>query len=317
MSERTFYRWVEISEAEPVTFAKLLRLMVEASHSDAFAQAVAESNLETELRDLVDAGELMVRNPSTLGRCTFTIGDALHRAVLLPHEDVRPLLESRGIGLRLIPFGTGPTHWTIENAAAAIAAQEGWHNGARDTLRDHMLQAAHEGTLTVRHPHTGKAFRPDTVRAFYELVTPADVCAWFALDPIAGLQWNVTAPAIAELARAAAKAKSDVEPAPVSPTRPLTSPQLADAFDGVELTVDKWRTKLGDTNNHQWLLPAQRSKGTAPNPSTWCPVAFADLLHKRGTKPAELNRCFLTVQALKPWLAEWQEATRERNNFGQ
>ena len=68
MSERTFYRWVEISEAEPVTFAKLLRLMVEASHSDAFAQAVAESNLETELRDLVDAGELMVRNPSTLGR---------------------------------------------------------------------------------------------------------------------------------------------------------------------------------------------------------------------------------------------------------
>ena len=98
----------------------------------------------------------------------------------------------------------------------------------------------------------------------------------------------------------------------------LTSPQLAEAFGGVKMTVKKWKTKLGDTENHRWLLPARRSKGTAPKPSTWCPVAFAHLLRERGPEviDQQLSRAFLSP-ALKPWMSEWQEATRERNAFGQ
>jgi len=188
MSKRTFSRWVEIPESEPVAFRALLRLMVEAMHSDAFTQAVAERSLEAELRKLVDAGELMVRDPATLGPCTFTIGDAINRSVLLPAEDVAPLLESRGIGVRLIPFGKGPTHWTIDNAATSIAAQEGWHDRSRDTFREQMMQAARNGRLKVRHPHTLMEYCPDTVRAFYDLVTPADVNAWLALDPVLSLR---------------------------------------------------------------------------------------------------------------------------------
>jgi hypothetical protein len=189
-TEPKFTRWLELPEAEPVKFGDLPGLIAGALHSDGFAQAGAEINLESELRGLVDSGELMVRDPLTLGRHTFPIGAALRRGVLLPREDLRPLLEKRGIGLRLTRYGTGPNLWTIENAAAAIAEQEGWHQGARDTLRLQMMQAAHNGALTVRHPHTALAYRPDTVRDFYELVTPADVNAWLARDPGATLRWS-------------------------------------------------------------------------------------------------------------------------------
>ncbi len=84
----------------------------------------------------------------------------------------------------------GPDYWTIENAFADLAKQAGLHEGARDTLRDDMMQAASDGTLTVRHPHTGRAYRPKVVRGFYELVTPADVNAWLATDPGAKLRWQ-------------------------------------------------------------------------------------------------------------------------------
>ena len=185
-----FARWVELPEAQPVRFGDLPGLIAGALHEGQFAQAAAEINLEGELKALVDSGGLMVRDSLTLGRHTFPLGAALFDAVLLPREDLRPLLESRGIGLRLIAYGTGPTHWTIENAAAAIAAQEGWHQGQRDTLRGQMLRAAVDGPLTVRHPHTGAAHRPDHVRDFYDLVTPTDVNAWLARDARLSLRWR-------------------------------------------------------------------------------------------------------------------------------
>lgn len=187
--EPTFHYWVELPEAEPVKFGELPGLMALAQHSDAFAQACAENNFEEALGKMVDAGTLQVRDPLTLGRHTFPIGDALRRAVLLPTEDVRPLLASFGIGLRLLPKGTGPTHWTIENAAAAIGAQRGFYGEAVRTLVRQMEREADDGALTVRHPHTGLPYRPDTVRVFYELVTPDDVNSW--LDKkAAGYRWN-------------------------------------------------------------------------------------------------------------------------------
>jgi hypothetical protein len=196
MDQQTFVRWVELPEAQPVCFGDLPGLIAGALHESEFAQAAAENNLEAELKALVDSGELMVRDPLTLGRHTFPLGAALRRAVLLPREDLRPLLASRGIGLRLIPYGT--SHWTIENAAAAIAEQEGWHQGARDTLRGQMVQAAADGTLTVRHPDTGLPYRPDRLRDSIGLVTPADVNAWLARDPELSLRWMTHEPAAAE-----------------------------------------------------------------------------------------------------------------------
>ena len=87
-------------------FGDLPGLIAQALHQDPFAQAAAEVNLKAELRGLVTAGALIVRDPLSLGRHPFPIGESLRTAVLLPTEDLRPLLESRGIGLRLVIYGS-------------------------------------------------------------------------------------------------------------------------------------------------------------------------------------------------------------------
>ena len=187
--EPTFRYWVELPEAEPVKFGDLPVLMAGALHSDALSRAGAENNFEEELEKMVDADTLKVRDPLTLGRHTFPTGEALRRAVLLPDVDVRPLLALFHIGLRLTPFGTGPTHWTIENAAAAIGAEHGFHVGTVRTLTEQMAGAAIDRSLVVRHPQTGLRFHADKVRVFYDLVTPADVNAWLGKGA-AGYRWN-------------------------------------------------------------------------------------------------------------------------------
>ena len=103
-----------------------------------------------------------------------------------------------------------------------------------------------------------------------------------------------------------------------APGRTLATPELADAFDGIdEVTAAQWRSRLGDLRKHKWMRPARATKGRAPNPATWWPLKFAELLHERGTSYESLNRAFLNVAALKPWLPEWQAARRERNAFCQ
>ena len=99
--------------------------------------------------------------------------------------------------------------------------------------------------------------------------------------------------------------------------QPLTTRKIADAFADIDgQTAQQWRDKLGDVNNHRWLLPARAARNSAPRPSTWWPLKFADLLEERGTTLDSLKQAFLHQPALKPWLAEWQEAKRERNAFG-
>ena len=106
-------------------------------------------------------------------------------------------------------------------------------------------------------------------------------------------------------------------PAPANPP-PLTTPDIADAFEGIEeQTAKQWRDKLGDVNNHQWVVTARAEKGRAPKPATWWPVAFAELLLARDASEESLNRAFITAPKLKPWLPLWQEKHRERNAFGQ
>ena len=99
---------------------------------------------------------------------------------------------------------------------------------------------------------------------------------------------------------------------------PLTTPDIADAFDGInETTATQWRNWLGDVNNHEWLLPARAVKASTPKSATWWPLVFASLLLERKASGDSLNRAFLTMPMLKPRLKLWQEQRRERNAFGQ
>lgn len=106
----------------------------------------------------------------------------------------------------------------------------------------------------------------------------------------------------------------------VEPTTPpsLTTPDIAEAFDGIyEQTAKQWRNKLGDVNNHQWLVDARAEMAKAPKPAKWWPIKFAKLLIERGASAESLNRAFLKEPKLKPWLVLWQENQKERNAFGQ
>ena len=194
VDDHTFAHWVELPEGQLVRFCDLAGLIAGALHGDEFAQAAAESEIEKELESLVDSRELEVLNPLTLAPHSFPVGDGLRRAVLLPHQGLRRLLASRGIGLRLTPYGTGPTYWTIENTTKASAEQEGWNQGARDSLVTRMLEAATSGSLTVRDPHTDLAYRPSRVREYYDLVTRTDVNEWLAKDPVVALRWKQSEP---------------------------------------------------------------------------------------------------------------------------
>lgn len=81
-------------------------------------------------------------------------------------------------------------YFTVEEAAQALGEQEGMHGGARQTLLARMMEAARDGNLTVRDPHTDLPFRPAEVHGYYELVTPADVNAWLAGCGV-GYRWSV------------------------------------------------------------------------------------------------------------------------------
>ena len=96
---------------------------------------------------------------------------------MFPH-DLRTFLEDRGIELRITPYGSGPRYWTIDNAALAIAEQEGWHAGSLDTLRAQMMDAAKSRALPVLDPQTCLPKLAGEVHQFYELVTPDAVNAW-------------------------------------------------------------------------------------------------------------------------------------------
>ena len=197
MNNKTLPYWLAVEESKTVRFSELAHLMAKAMHPgghELMSYAAARINLETELKQAVKDGALTVRNAAGLGRHTFAHGDALQRAVMLP-QDLRPFLAERGIELRLTPHGNGPDLWTLENAAAAIAEQEQWHDGARGSLESALLEAASSRALVVRNPHTDLPKTDGDVRAFYELVTPSDVNAWLEKQD-APYRWSVARPEV-------------------------------------------------------------------------------------------------------------------------
>jgi len=99
-----------------------------------------------------------------------------------------------------------------------------------------------------------------------------------------------------------------------APIRSLPTPVMADAFS--------FRQGLKDAMSeadahHRWILPARVHKARRPKPHHWCPIKMAEVLMSRGSSEGELNMAFLKLDVLKPWLFEWQESRRQRNDFGQ
>ncbi|MBV7427031.1 MULTISPECIES: hypothetical protein [unclassified Acidovorax] len=171
---------VYVQEGELIDFAALPHIVAKAMYpadSDLDQYAVTRLNLDGELLDAVQQRELIVRSRSGMGEIKWAVPRLLEGGVLLPIE-LRPYLRKRGIKLVLLPHGSGPKYWTIENAAGAIAQQEGMHDEARGSLLDAMMDAANADDMTVRDPHTCLPSRPKLVRQFYELVTHEDVNSW-------------------------------------------------------------------------------------------------------------------------------------------
>ena len=244
MNNKTLPYWLAVEESKTVRFSELAHLMAKAMHpgdDELTSYAAARINLETELKQAVEDGALTVRNASGLGPHTFAHGDALQRAVLIPSLDLGPFLNARGIELRLTPHGSGPDYWTLENAAAAIAEQEQWHDGARGSLENALLEAASSRALVVRHPHTDLPKTDGDVRAFYELVTPSDVNAWLEKQG-APYRWSVARP--------------EMKPEPQAAT---PAPVVAGSADDGEA----WKAKARERADE--IIKRQRAKDLHPS----------------------------------------------------
>lgn len=179
MTDKKYKYWLAVVDGQTVRFSDLAHMMAIALHPEGgMAYGAALINLEDELKRAVRDGLLRVRNPAGLGFHTFPHGDALQRAVLIPATDLKPFLNARGIELRITPHGNGPVYWTLENAAAAMQEQLNWHDGTRAEFQDQMQEAAQSGALVVLNPRTCLPYRPETVRTFWEYVTPDNVNTW-------------------------------------------------------------------------------------------------------------------------------------------
>jgi hypothetical protein len=178
-TERLPYR-LELPMADPVRVGDLPSLMAGAMHQDEFSRVAAEGGIWRELRSMVDAGTLQPLNALTMAPHDFPVGDALRRAVVLPYG-LRPLLKAKGIDLHLIEPGNGPKLWCLRNAARDIGEIQGWSMRQAETLCEQMLDAARDGVLVVRNPHTDlpvPLHKRATVSDFSELVTRDDVNEW-------------------------------------------------------------------------------------------------------------------------------------------
>lgn len=308
MNNKTLPYWLAVEESKTVRFSELAYMMAKAMHPgdhELMSYAAAHINLETELKQAVRDGVLTVRNAAGMGRHTFPHGDALQRAVLIPSLDLEPFLNARGIELRLTPHGSGPRYWTLENAAIALQAQEGWHDGTRATFQDELQEAAQRREVVIRDPQTCLPVKSKLVRTFWELVTPADVNAWLEKQA-APYRWKVD------------PSETEPEPAPVvadsasnAPVDGITTAQVAAIFDAMPFTAENWPKRLSDA---KWLKPAQVALGAAGGAtSLWCPATLARLIHRREQGTAKqktieaLNRKFKSNPALEPWRTDWDE----------
>lgn len=58
--------------------------------------------------------------------------------------------------------------------------QLNWHDGTRAEFQDELQDAAQSGALVVLNPRTCLPYTPETVRTYWEYVTPDNVNTWLA-----------------------------------------------------------------------------------------------------------------------------------------
>jgi hypothetical protein len=173
--------------------------------------------------------------------------------------------------------------------------------------RDIQRSVIEQRRLLAHNPYTRFPPQDDEFVNAAWLVTRASVNDWLDREKV-GYRWDE----LPSQATVAEPKTSELN------SCTLSTPQIADAFDGVHgLTSTQWKQRLGDPKHHQWLLPARASQGVAPKPSTWWPIKLAELVSEKNPNDPALKKVFLERQTLKPWLHQWQEQRRQRNAFGQ
>ena len=107
--------------------------------------------------------------------------DFAHRLLDRIQAALEPAQDTEAEALRTPQSTREPGFYTLEEAARAIAVQEGLNQFHEKGLCDDMLESDRDGTLTVRDGGGYAKFapiRPTIPRAYCELVTPDDVNEW-------------------------------------------------------------------------------------------------------------------------------------------
>lgn len=87
----------------------------------------------------------------------------------------------------------------------------------------------------------------------------------------------------------------------------LPSPHIANAFDGLRWSRDKWAKNLGAPPN--WLKVCRTARGSAGKaPATWDPALIAVALHDKGVRKSQLDAVFVKLQ-------DWQEKWRDKAEY--
>lgn len=196
--------------------------------------------------------------------------------------------------------------WTIETASNAIAEQERWDIGARDVLRQQLMQAARDGALSVRHPKTDLPYLPEPLRGWYELLTAADVNHW--LESI-GAPYRWLTESVADGETPEPDSKEAPPPLLVADDAPLplTTGEIAYCFAGLRWNSEaEWKKPLGD--KPKWLQACIATPGRrGVSEARWNPVCIgAALVHQGHEKANSVRARFQSQRLLKPWFDAWK-----------
>jgi hypothetical protein len=318
MATKHFLYQLELPTDKPTAFGDLPHLIAQALNPDdpeGLGYGCTRINLEEELKAAVKNGELMVRDPLTLGPHTFPAGQALQSAVVLP-GDIEPFLAARSI--RLVPGLTAAYEsqeqakrnagrYTIREAAELLQQYAGER---ADSMIEKLSKAASAGVLPMYCPGENARLDYDgfdwrqCVRDFYEEAYWDGLNAWLdANEP--RIAWRFPSPAGNTVCEAQFSASSKEGPKGLGRQDILSADwPLFGRFNQKSLG-----TALSDVP--KWLLDARVSQG-APGKSSalWNPALIAVCLVGRGHSRKSALTPFLRNN-FGGWLAEWEEVSAD------
>jgi hypothetical protein len=152
VNTQNFDKWIEIEDGELVTLGQLphrMAIALHPSHDDGLLYEFTKINLHDEIPEALNNGELIVRNPVGRGKDKLPCKDS----VILPHE-LRPFLEARGIGLRLMPQ-VSPAEALLISPAAVLPALRGL---IAEDIQEHLHKSFSELPIALAE-RVEQAFR--------------------------------------------------------------------------------------------------------------------------------------------------------------